>query len=314
MYTFGSLFSGIGGLDLGLERAGWHCRWQVEKDEFRKKILAKHWPEVTRYGDIRAVNTATLERVDLIAGGFPCQSHSLAGKRNGSADERDLWPEFYRIICELRPTWILAENVLGLLSSDSGRFFGRILRDLAQMRYDAWWQMLSAADFGAPHLRRRVFVVAHRSSATDDGPDAPVAHSQCLRSRQYDSNSMQQRWQKATQQAWMGSCHVGDTNPARLQVRDWCPDETWAPVSIDRYGTGQFESGMGRIPDGIPDRMDCCHRWPAGPGEEPFEWEPYRITQEKIPQRSARLKALGDSVVPQCAEYMGRIILSMEMP
>jgi len=159
--TFGSLFSGIGGIDLGLERAGMHCEWQVEKDEYCTKVLAKHWPNVTRYGDIRAIDTSTLTRVDLIAGGFPCQPHSLAGQRKASADERNLWPEFARIIRELRTKWVLVENVVGLLSSEGGNFFGSVLRDLATCGYDAEWFVLSAAQFGAPHLRERAFIVAH---------------------------------------------------------------------------------------------------------------------------------------------------------
>lgn len=165
--TVGSLFSGIGGIDLGLQRAGFEIKWQVEIDEYCQKVLAKHWPDVARYGDIRNVGKHNLEPVDLICGGFPCQPHSLAGKRQASDDERDLWSEFYRLICELKPSWILAENVPGLLSSEDGRFFGRILRDLAQERYDAQWQSLPANAFGAPHIRERVFIVAYPKSKQD---------------------------------------------------------------------------------------------------------------------------------------------------
>ena len=159
--TVGSLFSGIGGIDLGLERAGFEIAWQVEIDEYASKVLAKHWPDVTRYGDIRECGKHNLTPVDLICGGFPCQPHSLAGRRRASGDERDLWSEFYRVICELRPAWVLAENVPGLLSSENGRFFGRVLRDLARCGYDAEWQVLSAEAVGAPHLRERVFIVGY---------------------------------------------------------------------------------------------------------------------------------------------------------
>jgi DNA (cytosine-5)-methyltransferase 1 len=161
MFTFGSLFSGIGGIDLGLERAGMTCKWQVEIDEYCRKVLTKHWPSVPKYGDIRTISGDELERVDLIAGGFPCQPHSLAGRRQASEDERDLWGEYARLIRVLRPRWVLAENVPGLLSSESGRFFGRVLGDLARLGYDAEWESLPAAAFGAPHIRERVFIVAH---------------------------------------------------------------------------------------------------------------------------------------------------------
>src|SRR6266487_3849645 len=99
---FGSLFSGIGGLDLGLERAGMECRWQVEIDPYCQAVLRKHWPGVPKYEDVRTISDE-LERVDLVCGGFPCQPVSLAGRRRGAADERWLWPEFARLLRVLRP-------------------------------------------------------------------------------------------------------------------------------------------------------------------------------------------------------------------
>jgi len=172
---FGSLFSGIGGFDLGLERAGMQCAWQVEIDPYCNRVLAKHWPGVKRFGDIRQIEWSTVDPVDLLCGGFPCQPHSLAGKRAGSRDERDLWPEFARAIRELKPRWVVVENVRGLLSSEAGRFFGGILRDLAGLGYDAEWQVLSAAAFGAPHIRERVWIVAYPAQqyGTFDGCSSP---------------------------------------------------------------------------------------------------------------------------------------------
>src|SRR5579884_1573520 len=103
--NFGSLFSGIGGLDLGLERAGHVCRWQIESDPYCTAVLHKHWPQVQRYGDITGVSGHELEPVDLLVGGFPCQPVSTAGKRRGNADQRWLWPEFARLIRVLRPSY-----------------------------------------------------------------------------------------------------------------------------------------------------------------------------------------------------------------
>lgn len=159
--TFGSLFSGFGGLDVGLERAGLQCAWQVEINDYATHVLRKQWPHVTRFRDVRACGKENLVPVDLICGGFPCQPHSTAGKRKASQDERDLWPEFYRLICQLRPSWVLAENVWGILSSEHGRFFGGVLRDLARSGYDAEWRMFRACDFGYPHVRRRIFLLAY---------------------------------------------------------------------------------------------------------------------------------------------------------
>ncbi len=156
--TFGSLFAGIGGMDLGLERAGMTCKWQVEIDPFCNKILEKHWPHVKRYGDIRTIDGDRLERVDCIAGGFPCQDLSNAGKRAGIWGERSgLWGEYARLIGKVRPRFVLIENVPGLL--DGG--ITRVLRDLAQCGYDAEWRMLRASEFGAPHSRERLFIVAY---------------------------------------------------------------------------------------------------------------------------------------------------------
>ena len=166
----GSLFSGIGGLELGLERAGMQVVWQVEFDPFCQEILQKHWPEAKRYGDIRELREDELEPVDLICGGFPCQPHSLAGQRRASDDDRDLWPEMLRIIRAVKPRWVLAENVPGLLSSEAGRFFGGILRDLAESGYSVGWDCIPASAVGAPHKRERIFIigeVAHSESGED---------------------------------------------------------------------------------------------------------------------------------------------------
>lgn len=161
-----SLFSGIGGLDLAAEWAGFRTVGQCEFADFPTKVLEKHWPDVPRWRDVRDVTKLSVDRkcgeeITVISGGFPCQPHSIAGKRLASGDERDLWGEFARVICEIKPRWVVAENVPGLLSSEHGRFFGRVLRDLAGMGYDASWGVLSAFQAGAPHLRKRVCVVAH---------------------------------------------------------------------------------------------------------------------------------------------------------
>lgn len=161
MLTVGSLFSGIGGLELGLERAGMKTIWQVERDPFARKILEKNFPGVPCYEDIRTIDAGDLVRPDVLCGGFPCQPHSSAGLRRGSADERDLWDEFVRVIRGTRPRWVVGENVTGLLTTEDGRFFGRVLRDLAGLGFDAEWSVLSACAVGAPHTRERVFIVAH---------------------------------------------------------------------------------------------------------------------------------------------------------
>lgn len=159
----GSLFSGIGGLELGLERGignGAHTVWQVEQSEYCRAVLAKHWPDATRYDDVRTVGRSNLASVDVVCGGFPCQDVSHAGKREGIGGARSgLWSEYARIVRELRPHYVVVENVTGLLD----RGFGVVLGDLAALGYDAEWSVLSACAVGAPHTRERVFVVAYPS-------------------------------------------------------------------------------------------------------------------------------------------------------
>lgn len=162
-----SLFSGIGGLDLAAEMAGFETIGQCEFAEFPTKILEKHWPDVPRWGDIHVlsatefIRTTGRNQVTCISGGFPCQPHSLAGKRKASLDERDLWPEMRRVICEIRPKWVVGENVRGLLTSEHGEFFRGILRDFSDMGYDVAWCLLRACDTGAIHSRERLAIIAH---------------------------------------------------------------------------------------------------------------------------------------------------------
>lgn len=167
-----SLFSGIGGLDLAAEMAGFRTVGQCEYAEYQTKVLEKNWPEVERWTDIHELRADEFYRrtglrsgsLTVLSGGFPCQPHSVAGKRKASGDKRDLWPEYRRIVDEIRPKWVVAENVRGLLSSESGRFFRGILRDLADMGYDAGWCCYRAADVGAVHPRERVGIIAHTRS------------------------------------------------------------------------------------------------------------------------------------------------------
>jgi len=160
--TFGSLFSGIGGFDAGLEAAGWACAFQVEVDPFCTKVLERHWPHVPRHRDIRGVTPTDLAAVDLLCGGFPCQDLSVAGRRAGLAGARSgLFFEFVRVATELRPRWLLLENVPGLLSSNGGRDFAVVLAALGDAGYGVGWRVLDSRWFGVPQRRRRVFLVGH---------------------------------------------------------------------------------------------------------------------------------------------------------
>ncbi len=248
--TFGSLFAGIGGIDLGLERAGLICKWQVEIDDYATRVLEKHWPNVQRYSDItrfladcdcgqreltngaicsgRAASTGCCEqsRVELVAGGFPCQDISYAGRGAGLDGERSgLFFEALRVVRQLKPRYVLLENVAALLS----RGLDRVCGELAAIGYDAEWHCIPAASVGAPHIRDRVFIIANSDSQR-------LERTELQRER-----FMQQQ---------------------RLSDKSW-----WST-----------EPDVGRVANGVPNRVD-------------------------------RLRGLGNAVVPQVAEYIGRQIL-----
>lgn len=159
-----SLFSGVGGFDLGLERAGMDITVQVEVDKFCQQVLRRWWPGVELYDDVRKVGADELGGGDLICGGFPCQDLSVAGNREGLSGERSgLFYEFMRVVRETRPTWVLIENVPGLLSSNGGRDMGAVLGTLAELGYGYTYRVLDTQYFGPPQRRRRLFIVAHSS-------------------------------------------------------------------------------------------------------------------------------------------------------
>lgn len=239
--TFGSLFAGIGGIDLGFERAGLVCKWQVEIDGYAQRVLAKHWPNVRRWDDVRTWPQPDTERVDVIAGGPPCQPISIAGKKTGSQDERWLWGEYLRIIRDIRPTIAVMENPPALLNYPE---FGAILGELAKDWDCVEWDCLPAEAFGAHFAGDRLFIIAS-SPATS-----------CLRRKG----------------CW--SSEVG--------ANQWGRDEFERLVCMEvQHGVPTGKSG--RISDGVS-------------------------------SRTHRLRGLGNSVVPQVAEWIGRrIVEAMEV-
>jgi len=157
------LFSGIGGFSLGLERAGMETIAFCEIDPFCRQVLAKHWPEIPIYEDVRLIDGKQYRgSVDVVCGGFPCQDVSAAGEKKGFGGERtSLYTEMLRIISESLPDFAVFENVTGLLSGDNGRWFAKFLYDLAEIGYDAEWHCISASYIGGPHHRDRVWIIAY---------------------------------------------------------------------------------------------------------------------------------------------------------
>jgi DNA (cytosine-5)-methyltransferase 1 len=166
----GSLFSGYGGLDMGVMSVlGGEVAWHVEFDEAPSRILAHHWPDVPNYGDVTTVDWSTVAQVDLLTAGYPCQPFSMIGNRRGANDARHLWPNVLDAVRNLRPRIVVLENVRGHLTLG----FDRVLGDLAEVGYDAQWVCIPASAAGAPHRRERIFVIARPAHSSDDGQERP---------------------------------------------------------------------------------------------------------------------------------------------
>ena len=269
-----SLFTGIRGIDISAEWAGFESVCMVERDKYCQKVLAKNFEGVKIHDDVTTFNGIEYRKtIDLVSAGFPCQPHSLAGLRKASGDERDLWGEVVRILRETQPQWFLGENVPGLFTSERGQFFGRIINDLESLGYSVGWGCYGAKDVGAVHKRDRVFIVAYANS-----------------------KRFQEQWeseQLETQQfAIEHNSFVGNSNcKSRLQSsstaisirseRDSREDvggKYWQPVR----GGDWREWG---IRAAIPQSRIC--------GDN--DGIPYRVDKH----RTQRLKALGNAVVPQ---------------
>ena len=272
--TFGSLFAGIGGIDLGFERAGMVCKWQVEIDDYCNRVLERHWPDVRRYRDVKTVGKHNLEPVDVIVGGYPCQPHSVAGKRKGAADDRNLWPEYLRIVEELRPTWVVGENVPGIVTT----YLDTVLSDLEGAGYEIQTFNIPAVALDAQHRRERIFVVAYSSDGKRNArAKIPSSLLSMPENRTVNDN------------ADGSNSHVPNANDIRFKGR----------------GTLTSKKGYKELETGQPERLV----------EEPGYWrtipEPrLRGVAHGVSNRVDRLRGLGNAVVPQVAEFIGRAIVT----
>lgn len=328
--TIGSLFSGIGGLDLAAQWAGFKTAWMVEKEPFCQTILARHWPGVPIHADI--FDTHNLPYVDVVVGGFPCQPFSIAGKQEGDKDERYLLPEMLRVISEVKPSVVLFENVPRFASLDAGYYFKLLLREITTLGYDAEWGHLRASDIGAPHTRNRWFCVAYadslrRGQGRDHRSERQLLHH--VNGNATQSQSEWQGWQRgigaigenpavehtngAGQQkhdpatltgsealaAWKPAAIVGDSISSRR--RGYARRRAaFQPAHRYPYTGRVTQSRLGGIADGLSSRVDFPG-FPARPGKNQYPYEPSRVSSDKTPDREARLKAIGNAVVPQVA-------------
>lgn len=327
--TVGGLFDGIGLLAYGLHRAGLEHAWLCEVDEWRRGILAKRFPGVPVIDDVRAVGVDSVSRVDVIAGGFPCKGASTAGKRNGfDHPETVLWREMARAIGELRPRYVLVENVRNILALHDGAVWGEVLGDLAAFGFDVEWDCLPAAAVGAPHLRDRVFAVATDTSsegrqgsrpgrqalgraAADDpvaATDAVGEHGELRRAagevaREGGAAEGEARQRQRGGDA-AGGCGEAAADPeGRSARRDAAQGTGELAAELDGVDSVAVEWG---------DFGPAVRRWEQvhGPAPEPL----LRGVDARPAARvvRSRLSALGDGVQVQVGELVGRYIVERE--
>ena len=268
---FLDLFSGIGGFSLGLEAAGMQTAAFCEYDDKARKVLKKNWPDVPIFDDVRTLNKELLESrgiydIGLICGGYPCQPFSLAGERRGAEDDRHLWPEMFRLVKELRPTWVIGENVAGHITMG----LDEVLADLESEGYTARPFIIPACAVDAPHRRDRVWIVANsicgsrwnsesivrRRNDKAKWPQNPDPIARSSQNVAYANGTQCQR----------------NSSPVRIRTQypDFSSSSRWKP-----------EPSVGRVAHGVPNRTH-------------------------------RLKQLGNAVVPQVVQVIGESIILIE--
>lgn len=280
------LFSGIGGFSLGLERAGMQTVAFCEIEKFPQEVLRKHWPEVPIYEDIRKLTAERLREdsigaIDVICGGFPCQPFSFAGQQRGTEDHRDLWPEMFRLIQECKPTWVIGENVAGFIDMA----FERTALDLESAGYEVQPVIIPACAVGAPHRRDRVWIIAHANrQRCGSGGDY-------RKERHLPAN---------------GEWHNQETQPDRQQLQ--LEHGTDGTVYAHTYGEGlqiRIKNPLGEVArNPEPERQSSVS------GEWQFIKPAVCGDNHGIPRRVDRIKALGNAVVPQIPEIIGRAIMN----
>ena len=322
--TVGSLFSGVGGLDLGLEWAGFETKWFCEIEQFPQQVLKNHWPGVPVYDDVKKIKADAVVPVDVIAGGFPCQDISWAGVGRGinydlseqEGTRSGLWWEMWRVIRDLRPRYVIAENVPAL----THRGLDIVLGSLAQIGYDAEWQTISAASVGAPHIRERVFIVA---CANDPRPQGREGLRERGGQRTSGEGVSQPDWFGGPiGQPWPVSFKMGDTIGEGLEgdERSWLQREGRKAVGASdtggQMGNTEGESSNGSGLHGVNSSQSQESKL-GDTGGKKNEWVEveydFRGVAYGVSDRVGALKGYGNAVVPQVGYLVGRAVIAHYM-
>jgi DNA (cytosine-5)-methyltransferase 1 len=359
------LFSGIGGFSLGLEKAGFTTKAFCEMDPFCKLVLNKHWKDIPIYDNIKTLNGTQIEKdigaIDIITGGFPCQPYSVAGKQKGTNDDRYLWPEMFRVIREVQPTFVIAENVKGLVNIQDGMVFETVCSDLESEGFEVQTFIIPAAGIGAPHKRERVWIVAYSISndkkqtiQRSDGEESRI-------SKEYRKNddtsrvtsgasgvrSSRDEYVENSRRTLRQGSQFGTENENEIREEDANQSERSSQTREDvvadtytRFSNGSQEEIQSRrnavdtssedLADTSSEQSDSQNYgqeqrevsepkqiklggrssgllWPSN-----WEFEPdVGRVADGIPGRAHRLKALGNAIVPQIAEEIGKAIMKV---
>ena len=297
------LFSGIGGFSIGLESAGMETVAFCEQNKFCQKILAQHWPTLPIHSDITELNGYEYRgTVELVCGGFPCQPFSVAGKQLGAEDDRALWPEMLRVIREVAPRWVIGENVSGIIAME----LDKVLSDLEGEGYTCWTFVLPACAIDAHHRRDRVWVVAHSNSNSES--DVPI---NAERPRKLVAHT--QRWSRGQgifSEYGNQSNEGGEATQRRKNTERLGGNGEVIPNTHSSHQQG------GSVSIGIPpehtksdfsrntERQKAASVWLPEPGVG-------RVANG-VPNRSHRLKALGNAVVPPLVAEIGKIVMQFD--
>jgi len=323
------LFSGIAGFSIGLERAGMETVAFCEIEKYPQKVLAKHWPNIPIYEDVRNVTKERLDAdgiyPDIVCGGFPCQDLSVAGNQKGITAERSgLWGELCRIIGEVRPKYAIVENVTALISGDRGRWFGRVLGDLAEIGYDCEWHCISASELGAHHHRDRVWIICYPQHTRWDASEIREGNqarngSDSEGSKPAGESAGPGNAEKLANTKCLGRKAVdnkeGNNSKTKegLRVkpatRSGIENDVADPISKRQQRQGEYVK---------PLFAEAIKNWQAINAESgrisgvwSTEPELGRVANG-VPDRTHRLKGLGNAVVPQIPELIGRAIIEVE--
>lgn len=280
------LFSGIGGFAIAAESV-WEDVEHIfcDNDSFSQAVLKKHWPNAKIHGDIKQLSGEEIGTVDIVTGGFPCQPFSAAGKRRGTEDDRHLWPEMLRIIRETTPTWVIGENVGGLLTWDGGVVFDQVCTDLEAEGYEVWPFLIPACSIGAPHKRDRVWIVAHSNRGADGrspGRDASEIVTEGVRQRDTVGKPSEPSNVRvpADTKSIGSNGRLGKTGTRCELSNSEERDSTWSEDARCRWDEDwpTVATRLCAVDDGLSDRLVRPRGW-----------------------RNAALKAAGNAIVPQVA-------------